>query len=224
MFRRCAGLICLGGSLLLPLCGAAQINDLRTDVVIDAEQTSYDGKTSMLQFTGLRLTQGNIGIEADLAHASRMDFDDSVWQFSGNVVFDVEEGHVECDSADLKFNNFVLQVATIEGSPATFEFKRDGTEETTYASARKLHYDVTAGVVEFTGDATITEGGNQISSESLVYNIKEQRINAVATGDGSDRVKVTYTPPAGNSRADATADDADNEDDPPAPDSEDDSP
>jgi lipopolysaccharide transport protein LptA len=223
ILRRHAGLLCLlPASLLLSPPGNAQINDLRTDVVIDAEQTSYDGKTSMLQFTGLRLTQGNIGIEADVAHASRMDFDDSVWQFSGNVVFDVDEGHVECDSADLKFANFELQLATIEGSPATFEFKRDGAEQTTFARANKLHYDVAAGVIEFSGDATITEGGNQISSESLVYDIKERRINAVATGDGSDRVKVIYTPPAGSAAPAAAEDNPDSAAEPPDAGSEDD--
>lgn len=182
---------------LLPLPAVAQVDDLRMPVTIDADRTDYDGKTSMLRFTGLRLTQGGISIHADLAHASRMDFDDSVWRFSGNVVFDVNEGHVTCDSADLRFDDFQLRVATIEGSPATFELQRPGTQETTYATARRLHYDVVAGVVEFSGDATITEGGNEISSESLVYDIAARRINAVSAGDGEDRVKVIFTPPEG---------------------------
>jgi lipopolysaccharide export system protein LptA len=180
---------------LLPLPVLAQVEDLRMPVTIDADRTDYDGKTSMLRFTGLRLTQGGISIYADVAHASRMDFDDSIWRFSGNVVFDVNEGHVTCDSADLRFDNFQLRVATIEGSPATFELQRPGTQELTRATARRLHYDVVAGVVEFSGDATITEGGNRISSESLVYDIGAQRINAVSGGDGDDRVKVTFTPP-----------------------------
>lgn len=180
--------------LLLPTIALSQINDLRMPVIIDADRTDYDGKKSMLKFTGLRLTQGGIGIEADEALSSRMDFDDSVWKFSGNVVFDVNEGHVTCESADLEFSNFELQVATISGSPATFEFKRPGNEESTYAEAGNLVYDVARGVIEFSGGATITEGGNQISSETLVYNIKEQRINAASSGNGDDRVTVKYTP------------------------------
>ena len=198
---------------------SAQLQDLRLPVIIDAEATDYDGKTSMLRFTGLRLTQGSIGIEADIAHASRMDFDDSVWRFSGNVVFDVEEGHVTCDTADLEFSDFQLLVATIQGSPATFEFRRADSEDTTYAEAESLHYDVAAGVIEFSGNAQITEGGNRISSETLVYNIIEQRINAASSGNGGDRVTVTYTPPP----ADATAesDVTDTEEDAPAEDAED---
>ena len=178
-----------------------QVNDLRLPVIIDADRTDYDGKTSMLQFTGLRLTQGSIGIQADVAHASRMDFDDSVWRFSGNVVFDVNEGRITCNSADLRFSDFQLLEARISGSPATFRFQRAGSDESTYAEAGTLRYDVASGIIEFSGGATITEGGNQISSESLVYNIREQRINAASTGNGSDRVTVTYTPPPSSTPA-----------------------
>ena len=178
----------------------AQTPDLRLPVIVDAESTDYDGRTSMTMFKGLRLTQGNIGIVADLAQTNRMDFDDSVWQFSGNVAFDMEEGHVTCDSADLRFSEFRLQVATITGSPATFEFRRLDTDQTTYAEASRLYYDVAAGTIEFSGGATITEGGNVISSETLIYNFRERRISA--SGNGDERVTVTYTPPEPGDAAD----------------------
>ena len=177
---------------MLPVGLSAQTGDLRLPVVIDAERTDYDGNTSMLMFTGLKLTQGTIGIEADEARASRMDFDDSVWRFSGNVVFDVDDSRVTCEAADLEFSDFQLQKATITGSPATYEFRRQGSDEVTYAEAGRLYYDFVAGTIEFSGGATIIEGGNQISSETLVYNIRERRI--AASGNGADRVKITYTP------------------------------
>jgi lipopolysaccharide export system protein LptA len=180
--------------LLLPVPGAAQLTDLRLPISLDADSTDYDGKSSMLMFRGLRLTQGNIGIEADEGRASNLDFEDSVWQFSGNVVIDVENGHIECDTADLQFSNHQLALATIGGTPATFELNRPGSEETTYAEAGKLRYDLTSGVIEFSEDATITEGGNQISSNYLIYNIVEQRINAQGSPDGDGKVRITYTP------------------------------
>ncbi len=180
---------------LLPALAAAQVNTLRQDVIIDAETTGYDGKLSMLQFTGLRLTQGGTSIAADIAHASELDFDDSVWRFSGNVAFDTDLGSIRCDSADLTFSNFELQVATIEGSPATVEFKRDDSDEVSRASANKLHYNVAKGIMEFSGDAEFSEGGNRIASQTIVYNIHEQRFYAASSGSGDDRVKVTFTPP-----------------------------
>jgi lipopolysaccharide transport protein LptA len=180
--------------MLMPAAVGAQVTDLRLPISLDADSTAYDGKNSMLMFRGLRLTQGTIGIEADEGRASNLDFEDSVWRFSGNVVIDVENGHIECDSADLQFTNHQLTLATIAGTPATFELKRSGSEDTTYAEAGKLRYDLLAGTIEFSGDAVITEGGNKIASNFLVYNILEQRINAQGSPGGDGKVRITYTP------------------------------
>jgi len=190
---RAAALLC--GCLILasfPGLVSAQLTELRLPISLDADSTDYDGKNSMLTFKNLKLSQGNIGIEADEGRASKLDFEDSVWRFTGNVVIDVENGHIECDSADLQFSEHALIIADIRGAPATFELTRAGGDDVTYAEAGKLRYDLRAGTIEFSENATITEGGNQISSSFLVYNIAEQRINASA--DGEDRVKIIYTP------------------------------
>ncbi len=181
----------------------AQLSEVPLQVVIDAESTDYDGNAGMLQFTGLKLTQGDISIASDDARSTGLDFDNTTWQLTGNVVFDISGSHIESDSADLSFKDFELQVATIEGSPATFEYRRPGTEETTLASASRLHYNVAEGVIEFSGDASISEGGNRIVAESLVYSIRDRRVNAASSGAPDDRVKVTFTPPAAENEADA---------------------
>jgi lipopolysaccharide transport protein LptA len=172
----------------------AQEPDLRLPISVDADSMAYDGKNSMLMYHGLKLNQGNIGIEADEGRASNLDFEDSVWEFTGNVVIDVQNGRVECDSARLKFSGHQLQRATITGSPATFEMQRPDSEVVTNAQAGRLDYDFEAGIIEFSDQATITEGGNQISSNYLVYNIEKQRIDARSAGEGEPRVKITYTP------------------------------
>ena len=182
--------------LLLPSLAFAQGNDLRLPISLDADSTDYDGKNSMLMFRGLRLSQGTTSIEADIGRASKLDFKDSVWHFSGNVIIDVEAGHIECETADLSFTDTQLRLAVIQGAPATFELRRPGSDEITYAQAGNLQYDLVAGIVEFSDEAIITEGGNQISSGFLVYNIKEQRINAQSSGNGDEKVKITVVPEA----------------------------
>jgi lipopolysaccharide transport protein LptA len=178
----------------LPATTAAQAPDLQLPISVDADSVAYDGKNSMLMYRGLKLNQGSIGIEADEGRASNLDFEDSVWEFTGNVVIDVENGRVECDSAHLKFAGHQLQRATITGSPATFEMQRPDSDVVTHAEAGRLDYDFEAGIIEFSDQATITEGGNQISSNYLVYNIEKQRIDARSAGEGEPRVKITYTP------------------------------
>ena len=181
-------------AVLIPGHVVAQSDDLRLPISLDADSSEYDGKSTMVVFEGLRLTQGSIGIEADLGRASKLDFQDSVWRFEGNVVIDVENGRIECDSADLQFIGHTLRIATIKGSPATFELQRPESDEITYAEAGRLEYDLGTGIVEFSENAVITEGGNQISSSLLIYNIAEQRINAQSSGIGDEKVKITYTP------------------------------
>ena len=71
----------------------------------------------------------------------------------------------------------------------------------------RLKYDVAAGIIEFSEEATITESGNQISSNYLLYNINERRIKADSSGSDDDRVRITYTPAA---EEDATVEDGEN--------------
>ncbi len=181
-------------AVLAPGLVSGQLGDLRLPISLDADSSEYDGKSTMVVFRGLRLTQGSMGIEADDGRANKLDFEDSVWQLSGNVIIDVENGHIECDSADLTFSNYALVLATITGSPATFEMQRPNSSEPTYAEAGRLEYDLAQGIIEFSGQAKITENGNQISSSYLVYNIKDQLINAQSGGDGDPKVRIIYTP------------------------------
>ncbi|HEX7060963.1 MAG TPA: LptA/OstA family protein [Woeseiaceae bacterium] len=182
------GVVCA----LLVGTAAAQDTDVEQPIAMDAESAEWDRKTSMQVYHGLRLTQGDIAVQADVGRGSDLDFDDSAWHLSGNVVIEARDGRVECDTADLEFRNKELRSARITGSPATFELRRPDSDATTHAQAEKLVYDFTSRVVEFSGDAVITEGGNSISSDYLVYNIAEQRIKANPGGQG--KVRVRYTP------------------------------
>ena len=197
-------------SILLPCVAVAQLNDLdmRLPMDIDADNTTFDGKNSMIIFNGLRLTQGSVSIQADEGRATRMELEDSTWQFSGNVVIDIGAGRIQCANADLFFDDFRLRRAVVTGSPAIYDLKRPGSEGVTHGEAGRLQYDVDAGTIEFSQDATITEGGNQISSNMLIYNIAEQRIKADSSGVEDDRVRITYTPTNGAEASDESAESA----------------
>lgn len=184
--------------LLLASNAPAQVVDLdRLPWTIDSETMAFDGKTSTIIYTGLQFSQGDISIEADEGRATSREQANSTWQFSGNVVIDLNNGHIKCDTANLKFKGNVLSVATVTGRPATFELLRDTASDVTYAEAGKLSYDVQKGVIEFSENATITESGNEITSNFLVYNVLERKINADSSGNGEDRVRIRYTPTSG---------------------------
>ena len=206
--------LCAVALLATPLLAAAQVNDLdmRLPMAINADNTSIDGKNSMIIFSGLTLTQGNVSIQADEGRATRMELEDASWNFAGNVIIKIGAGRIQCDSAELLFDEFRLRQAIVTGTPALYDLQRPGSEEITHAEAGRLDYDVDAGVIEFSEQATITEGGNQISSHTLVYNIIEQRINADSTGVDDDRVRITYTPANGIELPDGESDTMEPED------------
>lgn len=195
-------------ALLLPSVLAAQVVDLdRLPWTIVSETMAFDGKTSTIIYTGLQFSQGDITIEADEGRATSRAQSDSTWQLSGNVAIDLNNGHIRCDSAYLKFDGNILSMATVTGTPATFELLRDDADDVTYAEAGKLRYDVAKGIIEFSARATITESGNEISSNFLVYNVIERKINADSSGIGDDRVRIKYTPTSGSGELSPAQDD-----------------
>lgn len=197
--------------LLMPTLASAQNSELdlrRLPWDIFAETMNFDGKTSTYIYTGVKFSQGNISIESDEGSASIDQGNSGTWTFTGNVIIDVNTGKIECDSAELSFDGNILTNAVVTGTPATFALQRSGADDTTYAEAGKLLYDVQNGIIEFSEEATITESGNEISSNYLVYNINERRINADSSGADDDRVRITYTPTDAEAEAVTPAEDA----------------
>tara|TARA_B100000963_G_C22426477_1_gene580103 strand:+ start:92 stop:745 length:654 start_codon:yes stop_codon:yes gene_type:complete len=161
---------------------------------IFAESMVFDGKSSTYIYTGIQFSQGAISIKSDEGRAILDQNNSGTWNFSGNVIIDVNNGKINCDFAELLFDGNALIKATIAGLPATFSLQREGAEDTTQAEAEKLFYDVQNGIIEFSINASITEGSNEISSDYFIYNIDERRINADSMGVNDNPVRITYTP------------------------------
>ena len=172
----------------------AQINSAELPINIDAESTGYLADESVLTFTKLNLSQGGISISADRGEASRLDFENSTWRFEGNIIINLENGRIESDFAHLEFEGHQIKIARIQGSPAMLLIDREAEVERTSAIANRIDYDFQRSLIDFTGNVSIQEGGNQISSEYLIYNIKDQSIQAQSNSDDNSKVKITYTP------------------------------
>ena len=172
----------------------AQINSAELPINIDAESTGYLADESVLTFTKLNLSQGRISISADHGEASKLDFENSTWKFEGNIRITMENGSIESDFAHLEFEGHQIKTARIQGSPAKLLFNREDEVTRTSAIANRIDYDFQKSLIDFTGNVSIEEGGNQISSEYLVYNIKDQSIQALSDNKDNSKVKITYTP------------------------------
>ncbi len=197
------------GFLAVLLCGflpslvLAQITDPRSrldttqPISLDAETSELDRRTNRVSFTGLRITQGALTINADNAEADRLDFEDTRWNFSGNVRIALEESLLQSDEATLTFVSHRLTHAIARGNPATFEDRRPESPVPMTGRAREVEYDLDAGVIRLIRDARISEGDNEISGASLIYDVGAERVRA--EGDGEDeRVRITIVPPTGD--------------------------
>jgi lipopolysaccharide transport protein LptA len=170
-------------------------------VSLDAASSEIDAKTNALVFRNVVISQGNMRVQAEHAHATGLNFANSRWDFDGNVRIDAEQhGNLRSDQAVVEFKDNHIARATITGKPAEFEQKRANSDAVARGHADEILYDLNDGTVKLTDDAWLSDGQNEISGPLLVYNIREQHIQAVAApnapGGGDQRVHISIAPHA----------------------------
>jgi lipopolysaccharide transport protein LptA len=164
---------------------------------LEATSTEVDGRTNTLVFSDVVISQGATRVQADHAHATGLNFANSRWTFEGKVRIDAEQhGNLRSDQAAIEFRDNRIARATITGKPAEFEQKRAGSDQIARGRAGEIVYDLNDGTVRLTNQAWLTDGQNEISGPLLVYNIREQRVQAAASPGTDQRVHITIAPRA----------------------------
>jgi lipopolysaccharide transport protein LptA len=170
--------------------------ELQTDmpITIDAESSEFDYETSRLVFHGLRMDQGNLGIEADVAETDKLDFTNGLWIFTGNVIIEAENAKLFCDEAKLTFINHQLITAELSGTPARFEQVIEEPRQTNSGEANNILYKLDTGKLELREDARFSDGANEISGDLITYDIAAKHITAGSGSSGP--VKILIEPPS----------------------------
>ena len=168
-------------------------------VSVDAASSDFDYKTNTMVFSNVVISQGAMRVQAEHARATGLNFANSRWNFEGNVRIDGEQhGNLRSDQAVVEFRDNHIARATITGKPAEFEQQRANSEQIARGHADQISYDVNDGTVRLTDDAWLSDGQSEISGPLLVYNIREQHIQAAAGPDassgGDQRVHISITP------------------------------
>jgi lipopolysaccharide transport protein LptA len=164
-------------------------------ITVDAASSEVDYKTNTVVFREVVITQGTTRVQADHAHASGLNFANSRWTFDGNVRMEMApRGNLRADQAVVEFKDNHIARATITGKPAEFEQLRTDSQQMAHGHANQILYDVTEGTVRLSDDAWLTDGQNEISGPLLVYNIREQRVQAATEPGTGQRVHITIAP------------------------------
>jgi lipopolysaccharide transport protein LptA len=180
-------------------CGIALAQD-RTQLPIQLKASSldFDSQKGMVRYGSITITQGDIRISADHAVTTGRDFEDSRWEFAGSVRITTPESSLASDTARVHFASGEIQDATVTGSPATFEQRRE--QQRSQGRANRIDYDLKRGTVEFAGSAWLSDGRNEVSSETLVYSTKTQRVISkepvVITIQPNEQPSVEPKPPS----------------------------
>jgi lipopolysaccharide export system protein LptA len=171
---------------------AAPPLDRDQPIHLDARSSDFDYKNGTLAFHGVRISQGRFAVEADEATATGLDFKDSRWVFHGNVKITTPDSSLSSDEARIAFAANAVASAQISGTPAAFEQHRD--QRVARGHAARIDYDFAAGTVRLTDDAWLSDGDNEITGRTLVYDMREQRVRAAAEDQDNQRVRITIIP------------------------------
>lgn len=180
---------------LIPPAESAGIDgreQLALPINLDADSSEFDRRSGRLVFHGLRIKQGTLGIRADSAEATKLDFEDSRWLFSGHVVLDNGEAKAYCDNAELTFNGHRLRSAVLKGQPARFEQQRIGNR-VTQGRAGTLQYNLDSALIQLSGNAWLSDGANEVSGERISYDLRKEFV--LADSDRGGQVRMRINPP-----------------------------
>jgi lipopolysaccharide transport protein LptA len=170
-------------------------------ISLDADSSSFDRRTNTVSFSGLRISQGSLGIQADSALATGLDFENSQWQFEGNVRITIESANMLAKTAELRFVNHQLLSAALRGQPARFADIAQQTGNPITGRANLFEYDTATGTIRMTQEAFLSEGVNEISGCDLIYDLSRETITATSSDCGQP-VRMTIQPPQTTDSAD----------------------
>ncbi len=163
-------------------------------ISLDADSSTFDRRSNTVSFQGLRISQGTLAIEADSALATGLDFENSEWQFSGNIRITIDSARILSDTAELKFVDHQLLFAALRGEPAQFEDVAEETGKPIVGHANVFEYDTAQGTIRMTDQAFLSEGPNEISGCDLIYDLSRETITASSSECG-EPVRMRIQPP-----------------------------
>jgi lipopolysaccharide export system protein LptA len=176
---------------------AAENSAKQQNISLDASSSEVDYKKNTVKFKDIVISQGDIKVEANRAEAEAtgLNFKTGNWTFNGDVRIHVEKrGNLRSDQAVIEFRDSQIVKATITGKPAQFEQQRPASDLMARGHAGEIIYQPVEGVVRLSDDAWLSDGKNEIRGPLLVYNIRQQHVEAVTKPGGEDRVHITIAP------------------------------
>lgn len=196
-------------AIVCPCLAFAQADENPQTISLEATTTSIDRASNTFSIEGVRITQGDLRLEADVATASGLDFAASEWRFSGNVSIAIESALITAESAVFSFDSHQLVMGELLGNPVSFEETEPQRDDgPVRGTSNRVYYDNVEATVRMEGDAALVVGPNEIRGCDLIYDLNQEQV-ASGTSDCGEPFSIRIEPPADDEAA---------EDDAPEPD------
>lgn len=189
----------LGGLANAPALAVVSLDKCRGKIEVESDKLATNLKSNVTELPNVVITGCDARIQARKASATSVDFADSKWTFDGEVRIRMDQpaGNLKSDRAIVAFRNNQIESVTITGTPAEFEQTRGESKGTARGRAGKIVYDFSAGTVTLSDDAWFSDGGREITSAQVVYDLNQQQANATSkVAEDGKRVKITINPQA----------------------------
>ena len=181
------GVLPAGGTLAAAYDAQAPIN-------LEAASSDFDYRNNTLVFKRVKITQGDLKVEAEEANATGLEFVNSQWTLKGTVRITVPDGKLTSDTATVTFRDNQIDRAEIHGTPASFEQRLKESRQLAQGRAQAIVYDVRNGTVQLSGQAWLSDGQNEIRGNKLIYDVGRQRVAANPGETEPGGVRITINP------------------------------
>lgn len=177
-------LVCLSAAAAVPRSES---------IVVDSDSAELDARTNQIVLPAVRITQGPYTVKAKEGRASGLNFENSRWTFSGEVEITSPDGYSMADNAVVVFADNRIATVDITGSPATFSQRDPKEGQLARGRAGAIRYDFNANTVRLSDNAWISYGQNELSADTMVYDLAQRSVVA-GNGKQGERVHITINP------------------------------
>jgi lipopolysaccharide transport protein LptA len=192
---------CACGALLLMLfathssiAATATTPSLNAPLAWSADVLTSDFRSNTLDLDGnVRVTQGQMSIEAQKAKAREMKGDSGRWTFEKAVHIRSTEADLQSNLATAAIVNGQIADARVEGTPARFEQVGGTTNRQVRGRAGVIEYDFGTGVVKLTNQVWFSNGKDEFRGDVVIYNVRDERVQ-INPGGSSNRVRGIIRP------------------------------
>ncbi|MFL6619368.1 MAG: LptA/OstA family protein [Povalibacter sp.] len=173
----------------------------KEDINLAADVLNSDARNDIHVMSGnVRITQGDMLMEAEQATAKGLQTDHSNWSFERDVHLRSAAADLRSNTANAVFANGVIAEATVRGTPATFEQRNGTADKSARGRANVIQYDFAKSTITMTQDVWFSYGGNEFRGDTVVYNLRDERVVVNPSGtssSGTGRVNITIRPGSG---------------------------